>query len=244
MGDPQVVVMTHALSYAGPGVLAASSRAPKDVFLCHDPAFADESARTQFMQQWPGVLASSASTPEALIEDALQRFAKIDKLISNDVGPALWTPLEEGDAVDLREALETMVVWPYRLLTSAALAMKERGEGRIVVVTSAAPLHPAPGFVVYASARAAASAMARAAAKELAPQGIQINAVAPNFLESAQYYPNDQWSSPQALEQLRERVPMARLGRAIEIGELILFLLSGRTDFVTGEVINFTGGWS
>jgi NAD(P)-dependent dehydrogenase (short-subunit alcohol dehydrogenase family) len=71
-----------------------------------------------------------------------------------------------------------------------------------------------------------------------------VNAVAPNFLYSETYYPRAQWmEDPKYVQRIKDMVPLGRLGRPEEIGELIAFLVSGKSDFVTGQVIPFTGGW-
>jgi NAD(P)-dependent dehydrogenase (short-subunit alcohol dehydrogenase family) len=68
--------------------------------------------------------------------------------------------------------------------------------------------------------------------------------VAPNYLYSEAYYPRARFiDEPEGRAQIAAKVPLGRLGRPEEIGELIGFLASGRAPFVTGQVIDFTGGW-
>ena len=117
------------------------------------------------------------------------------------------------------------------------------GKGYVILITSAAPLLPEPGFSTYSTARAGASALVRAAVRELAQYGISVNAIAPNYLASEMYYPADIWDTHEARERLRNLLPAGRLGKASEIGSLIVFLSSGQADFINGEVIHLTGGW-
>lgn len=238
-----VAVVTNALQYAGPGAVAALSAAGY-ALVCHDEAFLDETVRRDFEAGQPGACAHPGKAPGAAIAHAVRMHGRIDALISNDVHALQHTPLEVGEASDMRRACEALLVTPFALLAKAAAEMKRHGGGHIVLVTSAAPLRPEPGFSAYSAARAGASALARAAARELAPHGITVNAVAPNFLASETYYPAEVWGTAEGEKKLRGLLPAGRLGEAREIGALIAFLVSGQADFMTGEIINFTGGWA
>ena len=239
----RVAIVTNVTQYAGDPAAAALT-AEGFAVLCHDPTFASIEARTAYEAAHLGRIAAKAETPEDLVTEVIGRFDRLDAVISNDAYPAKRMRIEEAAAEEYRATLEGLMVAPFRLAAAAARVMKPRGSGRIVLVTSAAPLRSYPGFFLYASARAGATGLAQALAKELAPFGIQINAVAPNFLASEAYYPRKQWvEDPKYAQRLKDLVPMQRLGRPEEIGALIAFLVSGKSDFVTGQVIPFTGGW-
>jgi NAD(P)-dependent dehydrogenase (short-subunit alcohol dehydrogenase family) len=101
------------------------------------------------------------------------------------------------------------------------------------------------GFAVPTTARAATTAFAKALAKEVAPFGIQVNVVAPNYLYSEMYYPKARFvDSAEGRDLIARTVPFGRLGQPEEVGALIAFLASGKSPFMTGQVIHFTGGWS
>jgi 3-oxoacyl-[acyl-carrier protein] reductase len=240
----QIAIVTNVTKYAGD---PAASALALDGFqvLCHDPTFSSPRERSLYEQNRPGRSAATAQHPEELVEEALSRFGRVDVLVSNDVYPASPVPIEMVNADDFRHMIETLMVAPFRLTSAAASAMIDRRiRGRMVLVTSASPLRPYPGYAMYASARGGANVLAQALAKELGAAGIQVNAVAPNFLESETYYPGALWrDNPRYAQKLKEMVPLARLGRPEEIGALIAFLASGRADFLTGQVIGFTGGW-
>lgn len=239
----RVVVVTNVTEYAG---MPSAAALAADGFrvLCHDPAFGNAAARAAYADANPGQVASEATTPEELVAEAVRRFGRLDAMVSNDAFPARRSKIDETDPDDYRMALESLMVAPFRLAGAAAKVMKAQGGGRMVLLTSAAPFRPYPGFTVYASGRAGASGLAVALAKELGPFNIQVNAVAPNFLYSETYYPKAQWQDdPKYVQRLKDMVPLQRLGRPEEIGALVAFLVSGKSDFVTGQVIGFTGGW-
>lgn len=239
----RVAIVTNVSEYAG-GPAATALAADGFTVLAHDKGFADAAAGKAFEGANAGCTAAEASEPEALVAEAVARFGRVDAVVSNDAFPAKRAKVDEGTAEDYRAALDSLMVTPYRLAGAAAAVMKKAGGGRIVLCTSAAPMRPYPGFSVYASGRAGATGLAVALAKELGPFNIQVNAVAPNFLYSETYYPKAQWmEDPKYVQRVKDMVPLGRLGRPDEIGALIAFLLSGKSDFVTGQVIGFTGGW-
>ncbi|MFC7310687.1 SDR family oxidoreductase [Streptomyces monticola] len=239
---PRVAVVTNAGRYAGPGAVPALLKAGFTV-LCHDEDFADETRRAAFESAHPGAVACKHRTPGRTITQAVREHGRIDLLVSNDTYPLHYRPVDESDTGDLRQAAESLLVTPIDLVARAAEHMKRQGSGHIVLITSAAPDAAQPGFAVYSSLRAGASAFAQAAARELAPYKITVHAIAPNFLESELYYPEEIWDTDEGRDRLKALVPAGRLGTKQEIGELIVFLSGCSACFLTGDVIKFTGGW-
>lgn len=241
--ERKVALITHAVDYAGPGAARALAGAGF-VAVCHDPGFQSDGERRAFEAGYPGCVACPAASGGEAIDFAVARFGRLDCVVSNAVFPALWSPIDELDIGDFRETLESLVIEPAMLLSKAAAVMKAHGRGNIIVVTSASPLQPEPGYAMYSSARAAASNLARCLARELAGHGVSVNAIAPNFLSSETYYPAALWQDdPSRRDRLKREVPMGRLGTAEELGELVVLLASGKANFITGQVIPFTGGW-
>jgi NAD(P)-dependent dehydrogenase (short-subunit alcohol dehydrogenase family) len=238
----KVALITHVTKYVGPGVLPALLEAGFKV-MCHDKTFCDEKKRKFFEMQYPNVFTSYDKNPGVLVDSTIKQCGRIDLFISNDVYPLQYLKIDEISAIDIREAAEALLVWPFCLLGKVADKMKQQKKGYIILITSAAADHPKVGFSIYSSVRASASVLARAAARELAAYHITVNAIAPNFLESETYYPPELWKTEKNKKELVKLVPIGRLGRPDEIGALIIFLASGKVDFITGEVINFTGGW-
>jgi len=136
--------------------------------------------------------------------------------------------------------LEDFAIRPYRLAAAAVPHMKSQGGGRIVLITSGAPLRPAPELALYAAARAAPNSLVKSLAIELGPFGISINAVAP-FLLASNFFPRGM-DDPIIAERVRAAIPMRRMGRPEEIGPLIALLASGRSDFISGQIVAFSGG--
>lgn len=240
----RIVLLTNARAYTGPGVMAALVADGCRV-ACHDPAFSHVGVRVAFQAEWPTATLLTAREPEAVVAEAVERLGPLDAVVSNDVHPLTPRPVEEVDIADLRSMFEAVTVFPFRLAQAVIPAMKHRRGGALVFVTSARERRPEPGYSVPTAMRAATTAFAKALAQEVAPFQVQVNVVAPNYLASELYYPRARFvDDPEGRARIAALVPFGRLGQPEEVGALIAFLVSGRSPFTTGQMIDFTGGWS
>ena len=237
------ILMTHVCQYTGPGTVPVLLREYGQVY-CHDVSFADPAAAGLYTSQHPGAIALSAQTPEALAAELDNRGARIETVIHNDVHPNTPLPIEQIPLAMFQDSFAALLLFPVALTQRLLPAMKATQRGRFVFVTSARYRQPEAGFSVATTVRAATTAFAQTLAREAAACGIQVNVVAPNYLYSEAYYPRARFiDDPAGRADIAAKVPMGRLGKPEEIGELISFLASGRSPFVTGQVIDFTGGW-
>lgn len=237
------VLMTNVCQYTGPGSVPVLLREHPAIY-CHDSSFVDPAVARQFETEHPGAVALTAQTPLAITDELASLGIGAETVIHNDVHPNTPLPIEEIPLEMLQASFEALFLFPARLTQLLLPVMKKARRGCFVFVTSARYLQPEPGFTVATSIRAATTTFAQALAREVAPLGIQVNVVAPNYLYSEAYYPRARFiDDPAGREQIAAKVPLGRLGKPEEIGELIAFLASGRSPFVTGQVIDFTGGW-
>lgn len=165
--------------------------------------------------------------------------APIDILINN---AGIWsqTPLGQTALADLEAMLDINVKAVFYL--TQALLPRLRDGARIVNLSSiAGRLGTAGGRSVYGATKAAVDAFTRNWALELASRKIRVNAVAPGYIDSdmtAGYF-----SDPQRLQHAVERQPFGRLGRAEEVAEVVFFLCSPASGWITGESVNISGGF-
>lgn len=240
----KVAFLTNAREYTGPPAAAALSAAGWSVF-SHDDAFASPERRRSYERDNPGQIACAVQDMAEFVGEGIARFGRIDGLISNDI-PKRTTPyFEVTDPLqDFEQHLDSLILEPVRLLRAALPSMKAAKSGSIVMVTSGAPLRvPAmAGPLGYTAARAGAHGLVKALAVELAPTGIQVNAVAPFLVYSQTFFPSDLGADdPQFMPYVNKMVPMQRWGQPHEIGALIAHLISGDAAFVSGQVIAFSG---
>jgi 2-keto-3-deoxy-L-fuconate dehydrogenase len=181
--------------------------------------------------------------PEAARE-AVEAAGALDALVINLALPAPSTRLGEVDEAEWREAFEVMVDPLPRLVRAAIPAMKRRGGGRIVVMGSASALRGMKRASTYSAARGAQLAFVQAAGVELAPDNIQINAIAQNFVDNATYFPPETQANPRFQERMRREVPLGRLVTADEDASLVAYLCSEAARCFVGQVFPLSGGWA
>lgn len=246
VAQEEIAVVTFADDYAGPGSVEALRRSGFTL-LCHSLRFTSEAERVSFEQRHPGCHAARSSEPEHAIQEALERFGRVDAALSNDVPVELHVgTVRKADRSDFSKMVDLLLVRPERFVSAAIEAMLARGGGRILLVTSGAawrfPHRSSDGNTGYLAARSGANALARSLAVKHAPDNIQINVMAPFYLYSERVFPSEIGpSDPSYRPQLERDVPMGRFGRADEIGALAAFLLSGSSAFTTGQIIAFSG---
>jgi NAD(P)-dependent dehydrogenase (short-subunit alcohol dehydrogenase family) len=221
----QIALVTHAGEYVGPPAIAALSNAGFEV-IALPPA-----------QSGPSGMA-------AAVERTLGQHGRIDVCVMNSAYPAERMPAGEIDEAKMRAAFEALVFGPMMLARAVAPHMKARRSGKLIFCTSAAPLRGLSNYSVYVSARGAMNAAVKSLALELGPHNIQVNAVAPNFMESETYFPKALMADPVASKKILGNIPLGRLGRPEEAGALIAYLAGTQSDFVTGQVIALSGGWA
>ncbi len=167
----------------------------------------------------------------------------IDILIANLAHHPCNGPLSEISNSNWQALFDTMVHPLMCLIRHYAPLMAEDGAGKIIAITSAAPLKGIAGSSAYCAARGAQNAFVRAAGLEYAPKNVQINAIAQNYVSNPVYYPDELVASEKFQKHLVRNVPAGRIAREEEQAELSLFLASNNSDFIVGQVIPFSGGW-
>jgi NAD(P)-dependent dehydrogenase (short-subunit alcohol dehydrogenase family) len=167
---------------------------------------------------------------------------RIDILVNNAGSLIQRTPVLNFTE-ELWEQVLTLNLTSAFFLAKAVLAgMVERKSGFVVNVSSVAARNGGGlGALAYASAKGALSTMTMGLAKEFAPFGIRINAVSPGTIDT-NYHRN--FSNDQMLSAVKAATPMARLGTAEEVADVILFLCSHEARFIQGQVIEVNGGFS
>ncbi|MGF6597397.1 3-oxoacyl-[acyl-carrier protein] reductase [Paraburkholderia sp. GAS448] len=241
--DRKTALVMNARDYAGPAAVTALTSANFRVLVC-DEAFADEDAWSEFSSAHPTAERLLDETPDLIVGAAWKVAGRVDAIVSNDYFPAIHNSLEQASAEDLLATLGKLVVAPFMLVKAAVPRLKTQGGGNVVMITSCRTRLPMPGGAIPDAARAAANALVRSFSVELAPLGIAVNAVAPNFFYSEAYYPRSRFiDDPAGRAFVASEVPVGRLGSTEEMGELICFLASTEARFLTGSIIDFAGGW-
>lgn len=238
-----VALITNALVFAGPPAVNALFAAGFQVVV-HDLAFASADARASYRDEHQGVIVLPDQNAVAIVQSAVGLIGRLDVLVSNDAWPPVHGPIEAAAAQDLRDSLDRLVAFPFEIASAAIPHLKHQGKARVVFISSNRNRLPLPGGAIPDIARAGVNALVKSLSIELAPHGIPVNAIAPNYLASETYYPRARFvDDPAGRAWIERTVPAGRLGRPEEIGELIGYLATMEGTFLTGAVIDFSGGW-
>ncbi|MEZ4586978.1 MAG: SDR family NAD(P)-dependent oxidoreductase [Gemmatimonadales bacterium] len=177
--------------------------------------------------------------PEALVAATLERFGALDVLVNN-AAFADGTRFEQLTPEQWRLAFEVNVTAPFLLSRAAVPAMKARGYGRIVNVSSTAGrMVSTLGGAHYTASKTALLGLTRASAKELGKYGITVNAVCPGMIDTEL---TREHATPEALAGHAARYPVPRLGTAREVADLICFAASEAAGYITGASLDINGG--
>src|SRR3954464_10946717 len=170
----------------------------------------------------PGDVAAP-DAPNDIVRRTLERFGRIDILINNAALP-LTTRFEAITAEEWRRALEVNLTAPFLLIQAVLPAMKAQKYGRVVNISSTAGrMVSTLGGAHYTTSKTGLLGLTRAAAKELGPYGITVNAVCPGMIDTEL---TREHATPGDLAAYARSFPIQRLGTATEVADLICFLAS------------------
>jgi 2-keto-3-deoxy-L-fuconate dehydrogenase len=168
----------------------------------------------------------------------------LNALVINLALPAPSTPVSQIEDSEWQAVFDVMVHPLPRLVRAAIPGMKAQGGGKIVVMGSASALRGMKRAASYSAARGAQLAFVQAAGVELAPDNIQLNAVAQNFVDNATYFPPEMQANPRFQERLKREVPLGRLVKAQEDARFVAYLCSDAASCFVGQVFPMSGGWA
>ena len=186
------------------------------------------------------IKADSAIESEVLsaVKLAEESLGHIDCLINN-AGVSSFSLFTDLTLEDWNRCLRVNLTGAFLYSKAVIPSMVSRKQGRIINITSMWGLVGSSCEVHYSTAKAGLIGMTKALAKELGPSGITVNAIAPGVIETEM----NKSLSEDDKAALCDETPLMRMGRPCEIAEAALFLASEGASFITGEVMNVSGGF-
>ena len=173
-----------------------------------------------------------------LVAEVSHAFGAVDILVVNATGPQPFYRIEDQTWQCYLEQLEFFVKSPLLLLKQVLPAMKAQGFGRIIQIGSEVFELGNPRFANYVAAKGAQLGLTRSWARELAPDGITVNLVAPGWIPTERHAD----ASIDELESYKQQVPMKRMGEASDVAEMVAFLAGDSAGFITGQRFSVNGG--
>ncbi len=174
---------------------------------------------------------------QTVIASALEAFGHVDVLINNAgiVRDAQLIKLSEED-FDL--VVDVNLKGTFNMTQAVAPHMVERGTGSVINVSSVVGLYGNFGQTNYAATKAGVIGMTKVWARELGKKGINVNAVAPGFIQTEM----TQGVPDKVLDLMRGKTPLGRLGTARDVANAFLFLASDEASYINGTVLSVDGG--
>lgn len=180
---------------------------------------------------------SNPQEVEAMFDRVLEEFGDLDILVNNAGitrdGLLIRMKQEDWDAV-----LDINLKGVYNCSKAAAKIMVRRRKGKIINISSVVGVAGNAGQANYAAAKAGVIGFSKAIARELAPRNIQVNVVAPGFIET------DMTAAlPETIRQeMLKQIPLGRYGDPMDVAYVVGFLASDKSQYITGQVIHVDGG--
>jgi NAD(P)-dependent dehydrogenase (short-subunit alcohol dehydrogenase family) len=177
--------------------------------------------------------------PATVARQALEALGAVDVLVNNAAVAARLATIDT-DAAVIDDMLAVNVRAPLLLIAALLPSMIQRGTGSIINLSSVSGIVGTPRRAAYAASKGAVDAATRSLAIELGPSGIRVNAVAPGVVDTALWAKNRE--IPGVVATIEAQTPLRRWATPEDIADVIVFLASDASRFVTGETISADGG--
>jgi 2-keto-3-deoxy-L-fuconate dehydrogenase len=181
---------------------------------------------------------------EQEVNELIANAGDIDILVANLAEPPMTGPVQNIDNENWNLLFDSLVHPLMYLVRAVTPQMLERKRGKIIAVTSAAPLRGIPNNAAYCAARGAQNGFIKAVGLELARSNIQVNAIAQNYINNNTYYPDDILDNEKFLEHVKRNVPTSQIGAASETAQLAVYLSREDCRHMVGQIIPLAGGWA
>ena len=190
---------------------------------------------------------SSASEAKRLVDAAVSAYGGLEIVVHNAGGPPAGETLQMSED-QWQKAFEQNMLSFTRIVAAAAPEMQKAGYGRIITIASSSIKQPIPNLALSNALRAGVWGIAKTLSRELAPQGILVNVIAPGRIDTERIAELDQANAQKngrSVEEVRKAsiggIPLGRLGRPEELANLVVFLASEAGSYITGQAVSVDG---
>lgn len=238
-------LVTGGDSGIGRAVAIAFAREGADVAIAYLPSEEKDARKVvQYIEDAgqralavPGDISNEAFCLD-LVQEVVDNFGGIDILVNNAGKQVFVDDIEQLSSEQFQRTFATNVFAMFWITKQALPHMPEGAS--IINTTSIQSYQPSPGLLDYASTKGAITAFTKGLAKQLAPKGIRVNAVAPGPIWTPLQPSHGQ--SSEKLEKFGSDTPLGRAGQPAEVAPAFVYLASQESSYVTAEVLGVTGG--
>lgn len=240
--DGRVAVVTGGSRGIGRAIARDLAAAGARVAVCYRQREAEARALVDELGGLPAALAmrcdvANEEDVKAFMDHAAEALGPVDVLVNN-AGIARDGVLVFMDNARWNDVLATNLGGPFLCTRAVVRGMMVRRWGRIINIASASADAALPGQANYAASKAGLVGLTRALARELAPHGVLVNAVAPGLIETEML----EGLKPAVRERLLQGVALQRAGQPEEVARVVTFLASDAASYITGQTIAIDGG--
>jgi 3-oxoacyl-[acyl-carrier protein] reductase len=180
---------------------------------------------------------SSEPDVDAMIAACVSELGRLDVMVNN-AGITRDATMRKMTLADFRLVIDVHLQGVWLGTRAAATVMREQGSGSVINMSSISGKVGNAGQTNYSAAKAGIVGLTKAAAKELAHLGIRVNAIQPGLIRTAMTAA----MKPEVLEQRIADIPMGRIGEPVDVAKVALFLASDLSSYMTGTVLEVSGG--
>ena len=220
--------------------VAITARRASDLFAAAERIRAETGARVLPI----AADARRAEDCQRIVQTVKEEFGGVDILVNNDGAPPLGAALSFDDQA-WAKAVEQNLMYVVRMVREVVPSMRERGGGSILNITAISAIQPIPGFSLSVATWSGVIGYAKTLSLEVAAWGINVNTICPGYIDTTRLQKVfAAGEEPVELVQarLREEIPLKRIGKIDDIGNLVALLVSPKGSYITGTAIQVDGG--
>lgn len=174
---------------------------------------------------------------KAMVQYCLDKYGKIDVLVNN-AGITKDTLLMRMKKEDFEEVIDINLVGTFNVTKNVISYMLKARSGRIINISSVVGIAGNAGQTNYSASKAGIIGFTKSLAKEVASRGILVNAIAPGFIETDM----TEVLKDEIKDEIAKSIPLKRMGTSKDVANVVKFLVSEESSYITGQVINVDGG--
>jgi NAD(P)-dependent dehydrogenase (short-subunit alcohol dehydrogenase family) len=242
----KVAIVTGSSRGIGKAIAAAMAAHGAKVVISSRNQDACEAAAAEINAVHPGmalpVAASISSKPqlEGLVSAAIAAFGRVDVLVCNAATNPYYGPMADIADEQFRKILENNILANHWLVQMIAPAMRARGSGSIIIISSIGGLTASTTIGAYNVSKAADMQLARNLAAEFGCDNVRVNCIAPGLVRTD--FARALWEDPQTLATVTQSAALGRIAEPNEMAGAAVFLASQAASFVTGQTLVVDGG--